>query len=845
MSRFYTSVVRWGNSILYRGIKDGRRIKNKINFSPSLFISTNEETEWKNLDGNYLKKVDFQNMNEASDFIKKYEGVDNFNIFGNTSYIYSFIHQYFPNEIEFDKKNIYIDYIDIEVDSENGFPDPELGERPITAISVIRQNGHTIAFGCGDYTSKNDEKYFKCRDELHLLNTFLSYWKYNHPDILSGWNIAGFDIPYIVNRITRLLGEESVKDLSPWGIVRVRDSYNSITGKLEMQYNIYGVEILDYIDVYKKFAKGGTSQESYTLNHISKVELGEEKVDYTEYEDLYGLYKNNFQLFIEYNIRDSKLVMMLDEKLRLFDLILTMAYDSKSLYSNTFKQTIMIDSMIYGYLLSKNIIVPLRDFEDKASSFAGAFVKEPQSGLHEWVVSFDLDALYPNIIIQYNISPETIIEPKDYTDEMRRIISEGVSVEKLLNGEIDLSGLTNCTLTPNGQFYRTDKKGFIPEIIEELKKDRIRYKNMMLDYSKKYEGAVTDDDKEKYENLVSRYNNAQLAKKQNLNSFYGSMGTPYFRFYDIRLALSITQAGKLSILWVEKRINKFLNSIADSDKDYVVAMDTDSLIISISDILKKYSVDTSDIISTINYMDTFCEDQIQPVINSAYDDLGNYLHVFKKTMRMKREVLANKGFWTAKKRYVINVYDNEGVRYKEPHLKIMGLDMIKSSTPMIIRDKMKEVVKLIMNSDEKTVQKFISDFKKTFSSIDIEDISFPSSVNGVSKYYDSVTIFKKGCPIHVKGSLYYNKFLKDNGLGDKYKKIQEGEKIKFAYLKVPNPLKVYVISFPSKLPKEFGLDEYIDYNKQFEKTFYNPMKDILDCVGWDIEKKSTLTKFFG
>ncbi len=842
---FYTNVIKYGNQILYRGIENGRRVKKRIKFSPNLYVPVNKETKYKTLEGNFLEKRTFDKMSDASEFVKNFEEVSNMKIYGNTSYVYSFIHDYFKDDIEFDKKYIFIDYLDIEVDSEHGFPDPELAERPITAISIIRQDGHKIAFGCGKYVPKEDEKYVQCRDEIQLISTFLEYWKYNCPDILTGWNIVGFDIPYIINRITNLVGDSNVSELSPWGIVRVRDSFNTITGKPEKQYNIYGVEVLDYIDIYKKFAKDGTSRESYTLNHIASVELGEEKVDYTEYDDLHDLYKNNYQKFIEYNIRDSYLVLMLEEKLRLIDLVITMAYDSKTLYTNTFKQTIMIDSIIYGYLLSKNIIVPPREFEDKEGAFKGAFVKEPQEGLHNWIFSFDLDALYPNIIIQYNISPETLIDPSQYTDEMRKIISDGISVEKLLNGEVDLSGLKNCTVTPNGQFYRTDKQGFIPEILEKLNEDRNRYKKLMLENKKGFENSTSLDEKEKYDNLVSRYNNFQLAKKRNSNSFYGAMGTPYFRFFDIRLALSITQAGMLSILWVERDINKFLNNITKKDKDYVVAMDTDSLIVSIDDIVKLKGFDKEEVFKVIDFMDNFCEEEIQPVIDRSYDNLGNYLNVFKKTMRMKREVLANKGFWTAKKRYVINVFDNEGVRYHEPELKIMGLDMIKSSTPMYIRDKMKEVVKLMMNEDEEVIQKYISKIKEEFKKLEPEHISFPRSVNGLEKYHDSVNIFRKGTPIHVKGSLLYNKFLKDNNLTEKYKEIKEGEKIKFTYLKLPNPLKTPVISFPSRIPEELGLEKYVDYETQFDKTFLKPIEVILGCVGWEANKKSTLDKFFG
>jgi DNA polymerase elongation subunit (family B) len=243
-------------------------------------------------------------------------------------------------------------------------------------------------------------------------------------------------------------------------------------------------------------------------------------------------------------------------------------------------------------------------------------------------------------------------------------------------------------------------------------------------------------------------------------------------------------------------------------------------------------------------MDRVCEDKIQPYIDNSYQELATYVNAYSQKMQMKREGLSNKGIWTAKKRYILNVYNNEGVQYAEPQMKVMGLEMVKSSTPSSIRDKMKQVIKLMVTGTEDDVQEFIADFRKEFRTLPIEEISFPRSVNGLKTYTDKAQIYTKGTPIHVKGALLYNYLLNKHNLSNKYPKVQEGEKLKFTYLIQPNPINDTVISYPSRLPTEFGLDNYIDYELQFEKAFLDPIKIILDCMNWQSEKTSSLADFF-
>jgi DNA polymerase elongation subunit (family B) len=382
-------------------------------------------------------------------------------------------------------------------------------------------------------------------------------------------------------------------------------------------------------------------------------------------------------------------------------------------------------------------------------------------------------------------------------------------------------------------------------MMEEMYEDRKKFKKMMLKASQEYENEKDERKKYEIDKRVARYNNLQLAKKVSLNSAYGALGSQYFRFYDLRMALGVTTAGQLSIRWIEAKINAYMNKLLGTEKDYVIASDTDSIYLRMGELVDKFIKDKSDKQKVISVMDKICEEKLQPYIDKSYQELADYVHAFDQKMQMKREGLSDKGVWTAKKRYILNVYNNEGVQYAEPHMKVMGLEMVKSSTPSAIREKMKAAIKLMMTGTEDDVQKFIAEFREEFKKLPPEEISFPRGMNGLATYSDPVTLFKKGTPIHVRGAIIYNHNLKESKLDKKYQRIQEGEKIKFTYLKMPNHFKSDVISYPSRLPKEFGLDNYIDYDVQFDKAFLDPIRVILDCMEWKVEKNNSLMDFFG
>jgi len=843
MSDFYTNVSVSGRFILLRGVENDRRVRRKVEFRPTFFLLSQEQSDYTTLAGDYVKPIQPGTIPECREFLQRYENVDNFPIFGNNRYEYAYIADEYPDDILWDINKITVAYLDIEVGSEFGFPEPKDANESITAIT-IKVKGNYFVFGCGDYSKHRDDvHYAKCRDESDLIRRFLDLWSRWHPDVVTGWNIKTFDIPYLVNRITKILGEDEAKKLSPWNRLNKREAF--IMNRDHEIYEMDGIATLDYIELYRKFTY--SQQESYRLDHIAHVELGEKKLDYSEYETLHELYREDYQKFIEYNVKDVELVEKLEDKMKLVELALTLAYDNKVNYDDVFTQVRMWDAIVYNYLLKKKIVIPQMSRGTKSSQYEGAYVKDPILGMHQWVASFDLNSLYPHLIMQYNISMETLIEPKNYTESQRSFLIENkINVDALLNQKVDTTVLKNVTLTPNGQLFSTKEQGVLPEIMDTMYKDRTRYKKLALEAKKKIETVLDDKNQVEYlEKQVARYNNLQLAKKVTLNSAYGALGNQYFRFFDIRIAEGITTAGQLSIRWIEKKINEYMNSLLKTqEKDYVIASDTDSIYLNMGPLVQKLYPNVSETKKVIDFMDKVCDQKIQPFIDSSYQELKEYVNAFQQRMEMKRESLADKAIWTAKKRYILNVYNSEGVAYAKPKLKIMGLEAVKSSTPAACRAKIKEAINIIMTKTESDLHKFIDEFRSDFKQLPVEEIAFPRSVNGLTEYADVGMIYKKGTPIHVKGALVFNHYLREYKLTKKYQLIQEGEKIKFVYLKQPNAFNNNTLAFISGIPKQFRADQYIDHNLQFEKSFIEPLQIILSTINWKAEKINSLDCFF-
>ena len=820
-----------GDKFLVRGYDNGEYFQIRDDYQPTLFVSSNKETQYKTLDGQYVAKVKPGTVRETKEFIRQYEFVDNFKVFGNERFIYQYISDKYPqDEVKFDISKIRLYTMDIETKSENGFPDVESADQEMLLISMQNYNTkEIITWGQGPFKLKQGNHYYKqFNNEFDLLNDFISWWMKNTPDIVTGWNIQMFDIPYLAKRLYRVLGDKVARRLSPWGLCSPKELY--IKGRRHIVYDIGGITQLDYLDLYKKFTY--TNRESYRLDYIAQVELGQKKLDHSEHDTFKDFYTNGWQKFVEYNIIDVELVDRLEDKMKLIELALTMAYDAKVNYNDVFYQVRMWDNIIYNYLKKRNIVIPPKLSEQKDEKYAGAYVKEPKPGKYDWVVSFDLNSLYPHLIMQYNISPETLRDERHPT----------VSVKDILEKNLTFEMHKDNAVCANGAMYRKDKRGFLPELMEKMYNERVIFKKRMLEAKQEYEKNPTD-------NLVkeiARCNNIQMAKKISLNSAYGAIGNQYFRYYQLANAEAITLSGQVSIRWIENKMNDFLNKILKTEKeDYVIASDTDSIYLNLGPLVDViYKDKEKDSESIVSFIDTICEKTLEPFIDQSYRELAEYVNAYDQKMFMKRENIADRGIWTAKKRYILNVWNSEGVQYHEPKLKMMGIEAVKSSTPAPCREMIKDALKLMMNGTEDEVIKFIENSRKEFRKLPPEEIAFPRSVSDVTKYKSSNMIYMKGTPIHVRGALLFNHYIKKHNLTNKYSLIGNGEKIKFCYLKKPNKIHENVISFIQDFPKELQLDKYVDHDLQFEKSFIEPLRIILDSIGWKVEKTANLESFF-
>ena len=832
MSSFYTYAKHYGNSILYRGIENGKRVTGRRDFKPTMFVKSDKPSKYKSMYGESVSPIQFDSNKEAAEFAERYKEVSNFPIYGQTNWNYQFLTEKYPNDIDWDINQIKIFSVDIETTVENGFPDVF---NPLEQILLITLQDNVtkkiITFGTGPFTqtsetSQYDVDYRQCRDEREMLVRFLDWWSVNTPDVLTGWNTDFFDVPYLISRVERVLDDDYIKMFSPFKLVR--RNVKKIMGREQLTYEIQGVAQLDYLALYKKFTY--ITRPSYKLDNIAETELGKKKLE-SGFDTFREFYEKDWNRFVEYNIIDTALVDELEDKMKLIELILTMAYDAKCNFQDVFSPVRTWDSLLYNHLWKQNVVLP--QSENKQSrSIVGAYVQEVEPGEYEWVASFDATSLYPSIIMQYNMSPETLV-PGSMMD---------VTVDGLLEGKHDLSALKekNYSMTANGQCFTNDKLGYMPEIVQKFFDDRQKYKKLML----KAKQDLIDTGDEKYKNDISKYNNFQMARKIQLNSLYGAMANQYFRFYDDRIAEGITMSGQHIIRQTAVGLDKFLNKVCGTENEmYSFYSDTDSCYITLKGLVDKY-YSKMDKDKLIDVLDKIGDEQIEPCIAKSMDELAEYTNAFAKKLVFKREAIADRAIWIAKKRYAMNVYDNEGVRYQTPDLKVMGLEIVRSSTPACVQDSLKEAVRLCLTSDEATLQEYIKKTRKEFVNLPAEDIAFPRGCNNLHKYTDSANIYAAKTPMQVRGSLLYNFYLKKHKLDQKYEMIKEGDKIKFLYLKEPNTLKENCISFNTKIPTEFNIHRYVDYNLMFEKAFLDPMNTIVQALGWQTEKENTLEDLF-
>ena len=844
--KYYTNIYTHGNQILERYIQDGERKMRKVPYEPTLYVNSNKQTPYKTIHGKQVEPRPFDSIRDARDFIRDYGKTSNSPVYGMQQFAYAYINEEYPTR-NFDIDGFNVLNFDIETVSDDGFPNIAEANKAILSVAFRLTGDKSIVIatpGSGKYEPGPGIDFVECKDEVALLYKFIDIWVAFDPDIVTGWNIELFDIPYVCNRIKNRLSKDALKRLSPWGMVNDRLIPTPQTRQIEEQggraepnaKDIIGVTVLDYLGLYRKFTY--SQQESYSLDNIGFVELGEKKLDYSEYESLNELYKQNYQKFLDYNIKDVLLVERLDDKMKLIEQAVTIAQDAGVNIIDALTSVRMWDVIIHNFLMQKHIVVPPKITGDKDGKVEGAYVKDPQVGMHDWVVSFDLNSLYPHLIMQYNISPETFVRDIGFKPTIDDII-EGLYNDTDLK---DFMNKHNVTACGSGAMYTKNTQGFLPKLMENMYNDRVVWKKRMIKAKKAYEKAPTDD----LVKEIARCNNMQMAKKIQLNSAYGALGNQYFRFFDTKYAESITLSGQLSIKWMEKHINVYLNKLFKTEgEDYVLAVDTDSLYITLDRLVSAVMPTEKDVTKIVDFLDRVCEEKLEPFIDRSYADLGKYVNAYEQKMVMKREAIADRGIWTGKKHYILNVHDNEGVRYATPQLKMMGIEAVRSSTPSSCRIKIKEALKVIMQQSNEDLRDFVDDFEKEHRTLPYEEIAFPRGCRNLVKYSDAAQLYKKGTPIAVRGALVYNDQLRQKGLEKKVTMVYDGDKVKFCYMRLPNPTRSNIISVPASLDRRLGLHEYIDYEKQFDKGFKEPIRTICNAIGWELDKQYTLDQFFG
>jgi DNA polymerase elongation subunit (family B) len=845
MTSFYTSVERYGKNILWRGYENGKRFSYRVPFRPTLFLHTPKKGgDYQSLVGRKsLHPQQFGEMREAKDFIEEYKGVQNFEVYGTTNFITQFIQEHYPNEIRFDINQVNIVSFDIEVDIRDGYADVEQADKEITSIAYkSSKSTKYYLLGRKDYDKTktitgiepDDIEFIKFDTEVQMLQAFIKIWCHDYPDIVTGWNVEYFDIQYIVTRILRLLGEESAKRLSPWK--SLNKTTREFFGKVQSTYKISGMTVVDYMDAFKKFGYKYGPQESYKLDHIAHVVLGEKKLDYSEYGNLTALYDENPQLYLDYNLKDTLLIQKMEDETSLLALVMTVAYGGGVNYSDAFGTVGIWESTIYRRLMKDKIVPPIKTSPgQRAGELVGGYVKDPRPGIYPWVVSFDLNSLYPHLMLQYNMSPET------YLPNEREVVTQ-----EIVLGDDYQNNNPRMSVAANGVCFSNEKLGIIPEIIDEYYNNRSQIKKQMLAAEQQYEIEKDPRERDRLKREINQLHNSQMSIKIAMNSLYGATANIYFLYYINEMAEAITTSGQLSIRYAQKSVNDYLNKVLKTEnKDYIVYIDTDSIYVNFGPLIKEvYGTTSIDRAEGEKFLDQICSTKIEKVIEKGYENLASKMGAYRNAMVMKREKITDRSIFIAKKRYIMNTLNSEGVHYDTPKISVTGLESVRSSTPEVCREKMKDIFKVIMNEGETETQKFIADFRKEFRNLPAEAIAKTSGTDNIDKYRNKQTLYKKGCPMHVRGCILYNYFLDEKKLTKKYVKVQSGDKIKFLYLKIPNPLRENMISFPGVLPKELGLNDYIDYDTQFEKVFLSPIENILEALGWSSEKVNTIEDFF-
>jgi DNA polymerase elongation subunit (family B) len=822
--KFYTNVTIHRNKLYHIGYNDEDKFIYEEDFKPHLGLSSNNNPTHKSIHGKPIEIKTFDTINQFKDYKKAYGDV--IDLYDDISPITQFIVNEYPNDIEFDVNKVKIFFYDIEntVDPDTGkFSPPQEAKGPITSITFKDhfKNEYYVVSTEKFYPEQLDIKfsgkinYKFCETEEVLLRSVIKIFQKFQPDVLvsyNGFNRGGYDDPYLINRMINVLGEDETRNLSP------------IRGRVECKYSrkineqggvddsyfcvIDGISLIDFAAVYQKNIK---KYETNTLSFVAGVELGEDKVDYEEYDNLEELRKNNPQKYVTYNIQDTDLLSKINSKRKLIELIITLSYFTKSNYQDIMSPIVTWDNFIYDDLSKKNICIPPHNKKEKEAIAGGHVKTDIIPGVYKNVISLDYKGLYPALSRTFNISPDTLIE-----DSFIKVRQDKVD-ERFLTQEIPCE--SDRILTASGWSYRKDKVGFYPLLFKKLSDNRDQIKPKMLEFDKQYQTFKgSEEDKLKLANEISNLSTFEQAIKLLGNSGYGILAKSANRYFSPALAKSITLSGQLAIRSATENIEKYLEKTY-AKSNTCLFCHTDSGFICLDGI-----------VDDVEEIESFYKRELAPIIDKTINDLCSYLNVDDCQLILKKEKICSHYLISAPSRYAALVVDDQGVRYPEPKLKITGLEIIRSSTPKVVKDYLTQTLIKLMKGDSPV--QYIKDVKKAYFEMSPEEIAFPRSANNLNKW-SCGDDYKSGTPIAVKAVLVANRYIKENK--PDHKLIDEGGKIKFLYLKTPNCFyNEKVIGFTRK----FNFDtKFVDYNLMFDKSYMKVIQSIADRVGVSLEEK--------
>lgn len=797
------------NKISLWEYQEGERVLIEEDYDAYCYVPNNNG-EFQDLFGKRCEKQHFQTFFSQKEYVETHPSFEG-DIRPEDR---TLIDRYHNKNLLENMPKLHVHFTDIETKCDDGFPQSERIGDEILLISVYSNKTKKVhVFGQKEYIPKFESvEYHHCKNEVALLKAYFKFHRSDYPDILTGWNSHFFDFPYIIDRATLLIGENFAKKFSPVGQVREKPFSN------QKEYEIGGITILDYQDLYKSFS--GNQLESYKLDFVAQVELKESKLAYDG--SLKYLWKTDWTKYVNYNIKDVDLVRKLDKKLDFITLVQVQAYISSVPINKTHSSIKKFENYLIGMLKDRKIVLPTAKRGHKVD-IPGGFVLEPEGGLYSDIMSYDFTALYPHLFFSLNLSPETRVakvftkEGNSFTDfslkcieddeqyTVNKKIVKGSKLKKVIKDKRYLISANGILFKPEG--------GVIPEVVHHMFDTRAKYKKLML----KYEQEDKPD-------LARKYDLYQNVVKVNCNAIYGIMANASFRFFNPDLASAITLTGQKLTKFTKERIDEFCRKKFKIDNDVTLYADTDSCYLHFESITKKLNIKPEKLVDSLNIID---KKVIKPFLDELFMEFSNeYLNNPINNLNLKRECIAKSILFTTKKRYVMAVLDKEGTSYDPPKIKAVGIEIVRSSTPGYCRDKIKEIATMILFGKTKSeVVTKVKEIHNDFLEQPPDVIAFPRGIKDLDGY--------DGMPIHLRAVLNYNKLLKKKGLETKYDLIQSGEKIKFIYLMRNNVIPSQnIIGFIEVLPKEFELDDFIDKELQFNKALLSPIQRFAEALKW-------------